>query len=627
VARPFSGGRCAAAAAAALIIASCRHPDRAPVAASIVMVTIDTLRADHVNARLTPALAALAREAVVFDHAVTVAPLTLPAHASLLTGAYPPRHRVRDNDRDSLPDDVPTIPEQLKQHGYGTAAFVSAIVLDHRHRLNRGFDVYDDEIPGPERAGADTIARAERWIVGAPRPFFVWVHLFEPHAPYRTGSYASEVRAADAALDGFFGVLRTRGLWNDAVLSVSADHGESLGEHEEQTHGFFIYDSTMRIPWIVKAPGLSAGHFKPLVRIVDELPTLVDLAGAGLGSGRPVPGGRDGISLTPFLGDGRSPDLDAYGETFLPRDQFGWSPLTSIRTARAKYIDAPAPELYDLDADPAEANNVIAGQRDEASRLRRVLGAIARAPVARGPVSEDLTALGYVASIPAPPDAGGTPLADPKDKIAVYARVMSALERSENGDVTGALRALQQAERLDPAVAQIEFLKGTLLGKLGRYDEAASALERTLALSPGYTAARFRLALAWLRTGRAERATAALQDVVREEPGEFRAWHNLAAIAYSRGDLDEAERLERRSLAIAPEYAEAWNTLGAIALVRQRTGAAVDALTKATRYGPQNAQAFQNLALALRAGGHEDEARAAASRACALDRKFCAAVP
>jgi choline-sulfatase len=617
--------------AAALCIVSCRPQSGAPGARrSIVLITIDTLRADRVNAQTTPALAALEREAAVFDDAVTVAPLTLPAHASLLTGVYPPRHRVRDNELFTLPQDVPTLPTQLKQRGYATAAFVSAVVLDHRYGLNRGFDLYDDEIEGPERSGAATLARAERWLDAAPQPFFLWVHLFEPHAPYRTGSYESEVRAADAALDEFFGFLRRKHLWDDVVLSVSSDHGESLGEHREQTHGFFLYEATMRIPWILKAPALAARRFPHLVRIVDELPTAIDLAGADRGFQSGPGPTLDGISLMPFLSDGRSPGVEAYGETFLPRDQFGWSELTSIRTARWKYIEGPAPELYDLAGDPGETTNAIGARSEDAATLRRVLGAVARAshaPPQRSradpALSEKLMSLGYIGSAPAASEAAGAPRADPKDKIEVYNLVMSALELSEGGNLPGALGALQQAERLDPNVAQIAFLEGTLLGRLGRYDQAAAALERTLALSPSYTAARFRLALAWLRTGRADRAARALQDVVREQPDDFRAWHNLAAIAYSRGDLDEAEALERKALALSPEYAEAWNTLGAIALVRRHTADAVDALSNATRLNPHNAQAFQNLALALQAGGQRDRARAAADRACALDKRLC----
>ena len=221
----------------------------------------------------------MAREAVRFETAVTVAPVTLPAHASLLTGTYPPAHGVRDNQIFSLAPETATYTAWLKARGYATGAFVSAIVLDHRYGLNNGFDTYDDEMSGAsERSARETLDRAERWVGSARQPFFLWVHLFEPHAPYVAGSYAAEVTAVDSELDRFFNALRGRGIWDDLVVSVTSDHGESLGEHGESTHGYFVYDSTVRIPWILKAPGVKARQFAHQVRIVDVLPTMIALS-------------------------------------------------------------------------------------------------------------------------------------------------------------------------------------------------------------------------------------------------------------------------------------------------------------------------------------------------------------
>jgi choline-sulfatase len=625
--RPTHAGRVGFALAAAIWIAGCNRAGQARPSSSIILITIDTLRADHVNDRVTPALAALSREAVVFDNAFTVAPLTLPAHASLLTAAYPPRHGVHDNHVFALGTDAPTFPGRLRERGYATAAFVSAIVLDHRYGLNRGFDTYDDEISGPERSAAETLARAERWIESAPRPLFTWIHLFEPHAPYRSGSYGGEVKAVDLALDPFFGFLRGKRLWDDAVISVTSDHGEALGDHGEQTHGFFVYDATMRIPWIVKAPRLGPRHVRPLARIVDELPTVVALARAELAAGGGVP---DGVDLVPSLSKGASPDLEAYGETFLPRDQFGWSELRSIRTEKLKYIQAPRPELYDLVADPGERSNAVDARASQAGAFERALGAIARASAplparakASDPVLEEkLMSLGYIGFSP-PGAASDGKLADPKSRIGVYNSIMSALELSEAGNVTAALAKLQHAGRLDPDVAQIAFLEGNLFGRIGRFEEAARALERTLALNPTFVGARFKLALALLRLGRADRAATTLERVVEDQPDDFRAWHNLAAIAYSQGDIDRAEHLERKALTINRDYAEAWNTLGAIHIVRRQPAAAVDALSTATRLAPGNAQAFHNLALALRALDQLERARNAAAMACSLDTQYC----
>jgi Tfp pilus assembly protein PilF len=339
----------------------------------------------------------------------------------------------------------------------------------------------------------------------------------------------------------------------------------------------------------------------------------------------------DGVSFASERARRDSSNLEAYSETFLPPDQFGWSALRSIRTERFKYIEAPEPELYDLSTDPGEGTNIVSTSTEAAGSLRRALKAISDRPAAPArpagvdrALAEKLLSLGYVGSSHAMADGNAPNLPDPKSKLAVYNWTMKALELSENGDLAAALNAVAEAERLDPNVAQVEFLKGTLLGQTGRFEQAVVALERTLALNPRYAAARFKLALAFLRLGRADRATVALTEVVREDPGDFRAWHNLAAIAYSRGDLDEAERLERKALALSPEYAEAWNTLGAIALIRKQTDVALDALTNATRFAPQNGQAFQNLSLALRQAGRLEPSRAAAERACALDRRYCA---
>lgn len=621
------GASLTGAVAAALLLVGCRAPAPPRTPPSIVVITVDTLRADHLSAASMPTLDALGREGVVFEQALTVAPLTLPAHASLLSGLYPPGHRVRDNEVSALPADIPTYPARFKERGYATGAFVSAVVLDRRYGLDRGFEVYDAEIAGPERSAADTISRAQRWIDSAPRPFFVWLHLFEPHAPYRTGSYAGEVSAVDAEIGKFFGHLRAGQLWDNTIVSVTADHGESLGEHGEQTHGFFLYDATLRIPWVLKAPGLSPDRVPQLVRIVDEMPTIADLA--GIVDPAEIAPKRDGVSVVPAL-RGESLGLEAYSETFLPFDQFGWSALTSLRTDRFKYVDAPQRELYDLTRDPGERSNIASGSTTDVSRLKRILDAIGRAPAppsghtASDPaLSEKLLSLGYIGHSRRQADAAGNTLPDPKSKIEVYNLTMSALELSETGDVAGALNALQKAGRLDPDVPQIAFLEGTVLGRAGRFEQAVTALQRTLALDPQHTAARFKLALAWLRLGRTERATEALQEVTRQQPDDFRAWHNLAAIAYTRGDLDGAEALEQKAIAIAPEYSEAWNTLGAIALIRKRTDAALEALTKATRFGPQNAQAFDNLAMALTAAGQPDRARAASERACALNATLC----
>ena len=647
-----------AAAAAALLTSACggakdAKGTTAEVAKrSIVLITIDTLRADHVNPRVTPALDRLARESIAFDTAISVGPLTLPGHASLLTGLYPPAHGLRDNHLYSLPKGTATYPAWLKSRGYETGAFVSSIVLDKRYGLDSGFDTYDDVMQdgAPERGAQETLQRAAQWLTtrvattraATAEPFFLWIHLFEPHAPYKTGSYAGEVTAVDRELDRFFALLRERGLWNDIVLSVTSDHGESLGEHGEATHGYYVYDSTIRIPWILKAPGQTARRVGAQVRLVDVMPTMIELAGAGAGADAQSVKGAHGESLAAYLANGSFPALEAYSETFLPRNQFNWSELKAIRAGGGgsgdyKFIDAPEPELYALVQDPGEAKNVVANAAEapRVAAMRKIITGLEQdsravaAAATHGPSSdiveaEKFLSLGYIGqSSPAEAAAPGATLPDPKQKIAIYRLVMSSIDLNEAGKPGEALAALKRAAAMDPSVTQVHYLQGLILGGQQRYAEAAAALERTIALNPRHVLARFKLALAWLRLNRTADAEKALNTVLKDEPRNFRAYHNLAAIAYSRGDLRRAESLERQALEIDSDYFEAWNTLGAIYVVEKRAAEALQALTKATAIKPSSGQAQYNLALALQASGDLNAAQAAADKACSLERRYC----
>ena len=623
-------------AALAVALPSCAG--RPPVATtqvprSMIVITVDTLRADRLDAARMPALHRLSQQAVTFDQAVSVGPVTLPGHASLLTGLFPPRHGARDNAVYALAPEVETFTAALKARGYATGAFVSAIVLDKRYGLARGFDVYDDAIAAEhvERDAPATFAAATRWISGVRQPFFLWVHVFEPHAPYRAGSYDAEVAIVDREIDAFTRTLVERGLWNDVVFSVTADHGESLGEHGERTHGYFLYDSTIRIPWVLRAPGRAPARVSHQVRLVDVLPTMADMAGQGalMAPGGPLDG-IDGVSLVPVLDRGQVPRLDAYAETLLPRHQFNWSALSALRTDTAKFIEAPRQELYDLATDAAETTNVAAARPDVASGMKRTLGALvgAASPSARRSsdplLAERFMSLGYIGYAPGRPSTSAdVSRADPKDKLPVYLEVMDALDLAGRRETDAALQRIDRALALDPGIAQAHFLRATWLGDRGRYREAVASLERTIALSPRYVSARFKLALALLRLGDDRRAERELQVVINDEPANVRAWHNLAAIAYTRGDLDRAEELERKAIAIDPAYAEAWNTLGAVYVVRKRPDDAVAALQRAAALAPTNARTLANLALAFDLSGRAADAADARRRACAIDRQHC----
>ena len=423
----------------------CMPATAIPLPRGLVIVTLDTTRADRLSpygfaAANMPALDRLAREGVVFDQATTVAPLTLPAHTSLLTGLLPPRHGVRDNASAPLLMEHVTIAEILAAGGYRTAAFVGSVVLDPNRGLSQGFQEYggisrdtSSPLPPPGRglqrpAGA-VMDDAIRWLANVgDSPFFLWTHLYDPHQPYEApepfaskhNPYVAEIAYVDSQIARLLNALDRQRLLDRVVVVVTADHGESLGEHGERDHGVFLYDSVLRIPMILRAPGLRPGRVASVVRLTDVMPTALDLLGL------PIPP-LDGVSLLATL-HGQSTDLDAYAESLYPQNH-GWAPLYSLRSDRFKFIDAPRPELYDLRLDPFEKRNIFE-QREGLSaamqlRLRTLVHPDASTR-ARAPVDDDLqarlAALGYVVGRAPEMRTWDLHLPDPKECTGMFER-------------------------------------------------------------------------------------------------------------------------------------------------------------------------------------------------------------
>ncbi|MGH9315456.1 MAG: sulfatase family protein [Vicinamibacterales bacterium] len=430
-----------------VMLGSCASPEQPPSPLGILIVTLDTTRADYLSAYgagpvWTPNLDRLAADGVVFEQAMSVAPLTLPAHCSLFTGLLPPRHGVRDNAGASLAADHQTLAEVLQRRGFETAAFVGSVVLSAGRGLEAGFDVYDDGITkgrpatgrGLQRPADHVVDQAIAWLEGRrDAPFFLWVHLYDPHAPYdppepfRTAygddPYAGEIAFADAQLGRLLDVLDRRRLLDRTAVIVAGDHGESLNEHGERGHGIFLYQNVIRVPLIVRVAGVPARRVPEVTRLVDVMPTVLELAGA-------PPAASDGVSLVAAMtGAAGSLDLEAYSESLYPT-RFGWSPLRSLRDGRFKLIEAPRPELYDLEIDPAERHNLYAERSAIAALMSRRLSALTRQYVSRhdardsvGPAPETierLAALGYVGAPRTPLNEVGRPLPDPKDHIGEY---------------------------------------------------------------------------------------------------------------------------------------------------------------------------------------------------------------
>ena len=626
----------------------------------VLLVTIDTLRADRLGYVgydiATPNLDRLASEGAVFTQAITAVPITLPSHASILSGLYPTRHGTRHNGLFRVSDEVETLAETYSTAGFATAAFVGSFVLDRRFGLEQGFDHYDDELPDenpvhgiyyPERRGEEVVARAREWIdTRGEAPFFVWIHLFDPHAPhnapspfaeqYGTREYDAEIAYTDHALGPLF---ETMNAFEDATVIMTADHGEGLGDHGESTHTLFVYDSTMRVPLVIKGPGIPAGvKVEEQVRSVDIAPTLLELSSLA------PRGGIDGVSLLGRV-SGESPGpLSAYGETFGTRYQFNWSELRFLRKDGFKVIDAPKPELYDLRADPKEQKNLWSDDPgNEGRRLLRELKALTAGDVPGSIVEMDeetrkrLESLGYVTA-PAAKDAE-VARPDPKDRVEIFETLQYLLdpELSPDSQIAGYLELLEieptntlarsrlanllaQEGRLEEAVeAYQELLRiseiepsgwenmASALLLLDRTEEALAITERAVAEAPWYRELQVLRGEALEKAGRLDEALLAYEKAIELRPEVPDNHWRHGSVALELGDEETAERDFRESLTQDPSFEE-----GRTALVRllSRSGRAAEALAVAEEGEADSEMARVALSEAYLASGRFDEARA-----------------
>jgi choline-sulfatase len=640
---------------------------------NVLLVTIDTLRADRVGcyghaAAATPVLDGLAARGVRFTTAVAHVPLTGPSHASLFTGRTPLGHGFRDNGGYTLPPGLTTAAEDFRKNGYETAAFVSAFPLHRRFGFDRGFETYDDHLPKGndprrpqyiERFGDATTDVVLRWLetrkggpAAASRPFFLWVHYYDPHAPYeppgefgerfRTAPYDGEVAFADRQLGRLLRALDERGETPRTLVLVTSDHGEGLGEHGEGTHGLFLYDATLRVPWVMAGPGLPAGRVSETVaRGIDLLPTLLDYAGL------PSRADLEGRSLRPAAEGQEMEDAPAYAESLYPERQFGWAPLFAWRTAGFKYIEAPRPELYDLRADPGETRNVVAEEKARVEELRRPLTAALATEPSRTPTAEvdpetaqRLAALGYLGG-----GGGSAPGAagprDPKDGIRLMphlnrgmsvvrtdpdlairelslvlaedpglllARRSLAVAYASAGKHDLAVRELRRLEKEGHLNAEDGVVLGDNLRFSGRLEEAVRVLERTARENPKFPQPWLSLAEIHVRKGRLDQATAAFDHVLEIAPDHIEALRGLGDLALLEQKVEEAGRRYAHILEVEPGDAGAMTKLG---VVRMRTGQpdeAVSLFRRAIEREPKNGEALLYMAGALAASGRSADA-------------------
>lgn len=559
---------------------------------NVLIITIDTLRADHLGAygftpARTPVIDRLAAEGLLCTNAIASAPITMPAHTSIFTGLFPPAHGVRDNGAYALGDDAVTMAERLRDEGYTTHAFVSALVLNRRYNLNQGFETYDDELWAEddpklfmirERQAPKTTDRALAWLAswikaGKQKPFFTWIHYFDPHQPYRASNadrvksptpYDAEIASVDRQIGRIIDELRARDVLDETLVIVTADHGESLGEHGEKTHAVFVYDATVHIPLIIRYPRLFPGSaYQGPVRSVDLAPTVYSVL--GLPPGKTM----DGRSLLEaFRGKQAPPELPQYSESLLSEVGFGMAPLFAIREGGFKYIRAPRPELYDLRKDPHELTNLVSREPRVVRRLDAALSGVietsskhavkaASNPMTRE-IEESLQALGYLA-----PHAErvGMQGIDPKDGLPLHNKLEDA-------------RHFAQEKR---------------------WDEAESLLLEILKTTPRNVSALNILGLIGIKSGDAEKALHYYRSSLAIDPEQFRVHGVLGTIAMTQGDLQTAEKEFRATLAINPHFAEAMANLGFLEALQNHDAAAESWYQKGIAADPTFPRVYRRL--------------------------------
>ncbi len=659
---------------------------------NVLLISFDTTRADHLgcygdSAATTPVLDSLAATGVRFAGACTAAPITLPAHATVLTGLYPPSHGVRNNGTFRLSGALPTLAESFRAAGYSTAAFTGSFVLDHRYGLARGFDLYDDDMyhGGGRTTGvlaqrerrADIVAgRAAAWLKqNSGRPFFLFVHFFDPHRPWEAPEpfasaaadpYRAEIAWTDHCLGGLLAVLDSLGLSRNTVILMFGDHGEGLGEHGEQTHSTFLYNSTVHVPLILSLPEADSLRAKVVdtpVSLVDVAPTLAALAGVE------PPAGCQGTALASPQGlTLPSVNRPLYLECWYAWYCHGWSPLEGMVRGGRKYIRAPRPELYDLDTDPSELANL--APSSAADSLARVLENLKRVltppePIARpaaAPGTEEsagLRALGYVAGRSASPEADISRLPDPKDMIGsvpgymlgvsyltdshpeLAAREFRALLAADPanwsaweflaecelalGRPDSALAAAEQAVRSQSPSERAFFLLGSAALELADSARAQNELQRALAVNSDYGPALALLARVHDSAGRTQQALEFYHRAEAAMPGNPDLLTDLGALLLRLGDNTRARATLEQATALEGAGWRAWFNLGLACQLDSDNEAAVQAYERATALEGVSAEAFNNLGIACYELKRYEQSCRAYERAIALDSAYAAA--
>lgn len=570
----------------------------------VILISIDTLRSDRLpvygyKGVETPNIDALRGDAILYERAYSHCPLTLPSHASVLTGLLPADSGIRDNIGFTLDEKLPTLPALLKANGYATGAAVSAFVLRKETGLARGFDFYDDEveplgesavIARVQRTGAETLAAARKWLSerGDDEPFFLFLHTYDPHSPYTPpepfrskykDAYDGEIAYTDQVVGDLIADLKARGIYDKALIVFMSDHGEGLNDHGEEEHGIFLYREAIQVPLIVKLPkNRHAGSsVSSPAALVDVFPTILEQTATAL----PKSSG-DAVSLVSLL-EKDAPARMIYSETFYPKLHFGWSDLHSLTNGAHHYIRAPIPELYDLAKDPAEKQNVLQENRRTYTAMRNAIEPYVReaaAPTAIDPEdAAKLAALGYVGSAAAP--AAGTELPDPKNTIGIFHEIRVAFTHFKEERLQECLAICDRLLKENDRILDLWDLKSKALGKMGRTDEAIAAAKEGLKRQPNTVALLSAVANLSILAGRLDDAEAHAELLLKPEPGQ--AHELLARIYAERKDYARAEKEAQLAMKTGREPVNAYMTLALIAKQRNDLNAAMRYLDQASQ--------------------------------------------
>ena len=620
--------------------AASTRPSPAP---NVVFITIDTLRPDHLACYgykqiHTPNIDSLASDSARFTRAYTSVPVTLPSHTIIFTGTYPMLSGVHDFAGNRLGASQQTLASVLKEAGYTTGAVVGSAVLDSRFGLNRGFDFYYDHfdfnrlqesnLDEMERPGNIVADVALDWLAkNADKKFFLWMHLYDPHFPYHPPApyseqykdrpYDGEIAFADAQVGRLLQFLKQKNLYQNTLIVMGGDHGEGLGEHGEQTHGFFIYNSTLHVPLIIHLPGKTGPQvIADLANLADLMPTTLHLLKLD------VPTQVQGENLLQLLDKNSAAESrDLYSESFLPRLHFNWSELRGLETLNYHYIDAPRPELYDVNKDPGEAVNLLGEKKAVADEMHhRLQTTITRYSGSQelaektglDPIlMERLKSLGYAGfsggSAPAP---GGRPLPDPKDRIQTYELFSSAMSESQHGDFSSSTQKLEGVLKTDPDSVPAHYLLGLNLYRTGDFARSVTELERVVQLSPDYALAVYQLGLSYARAGRLDDSIQSLKQALTLDSTNFSAAYNLGAAYLQQKKVSEAIAAFRQSVSINPDYAQGRLALGEMLLYQGATDDALVELQRAEELAPENPATHKALARAFAAKGMTGQAEA-----------------